>query len=127
VRAAGHSDDEKPHGSRTNGVEPRDLTQTFGAASAQFERMVAPRVSRVGDIRCGTYAICPTDLQSRCSPPIFTETIVIINLRFRGVQTGVQLARFWEPIAGLNGAESTIRVKINSRMLPPSIRLSNLT
>jgi len=34
-----------------------------------------------------------------------------------GVQTGVQLACFWWPISGLNGAESTVRLKINSRML----------
>ena len=36
------------------------------------------------------------------------------NLRFRGGQ----LARFQEPISGLNGAESTDRVKFNRRMAP---------
>ena len=30
-----------------------------------------------------------------------------------GVQTGVQLARFRGPISGLNGAESTVSVKVN--------------
>ncbi len=33
------------------------------------------------------------------------------------VQTGVQLARFRRSISGLNGAESTARLKINCRML----------
>jgi hypothetical protein len=34
-----------------------------------------------------------------------------------GVQIGVQLARFRKPVSGLNGAESTVHVKFNSRML----------
>ena len=33
------------------------------------------------------------------------------------VQTGSNLPVLWESISGVNGAESTVRVKVNSRML----------
>jgi len=36
----------------------------------------------------------------------------------------VQLARFWWPMSGLNGAESTVSVKLNSRFRAASIRFS---